>query len=443
MVDTDIGLTCGTCGLVIDEGYTFVVQEQLGKNGAIHAHEIFHGNTTTMVGTRRERSSSAGQRLAKLQQRIVSYDETKRSGMYHVIKGAAHGLQLPVSIVDHAMHVAGKLVAIIQRGSMLSGPEMLAALSLHIAAKRLGIAMHKEALLDVLGLERKRFDRCLLRIKAAGQVVSVPAGKQLSRVIFDRVLAAVIKAVGEGHHREAIEATYKALGRAFVGLHEDSIVAVTAFMALHLEGSERASLSAISEATGYRSASLYNAATRVLRKLGIEIEDSLSKLDIAACLRDIVPVGRGIVKETPVPVVAIEESVVVNHAEPEIEQVEVPVIEYNHFEPDVECVQVPVIETVPAPRPTMTRSIPVSTNASPSGLVVRRFGAGRPPRTFYTNSYGSSNISRELFIAVRRGRGRPRKYPIPSISAGQPRALRTIYAQESTGPPLTLAVSPG
>jgi hypothetical protein len=339
-----------------------------------------------------------------------------------------------VSIVDHAMHVAGKLVAIIQRGSMLAGPETLAALSLYIAAKRLGIAMHKEALLDVFGLERKRFDRCLLRIKAAGQVASIPAGKQLSRIIFDRVLAAVIKAVGEGHHHEAIEATYKALARAFVGLHEDSIVAVTAYMVLQLEGSERASLSAISDATGYRSASLYNAATRVLRKLGIEIEDSLSKMDIAACLQEIVPMGNGVIKEMPVPMVTVETPVA---------EVETPMIEIIHAEPDVVHVEVPVIKPVPAPHPTMTRSVPVSTNTSPSGLVMRRFGLGRPPRTFYTNNYLSPNISRELFIAVRRGRGRPRKCPIPSIPAGQPRALRTIYAQESTGPPLTLAASPG
>src|SRR5271157_1773959 len=63
MVDTARGLTCDTCGLVIDEGQTFVVQEQLGKNGAIHAHEILHGNTTTIIGTKRERMTNAARNL--------------------------------------------------------------------------------------------------------------------------------------------------------------------------------------------------------------------------------------------------------------------------------------------------------------------------------------------------------------------------------------------
>ena len=181
MVDTAQGLACGTCGLVIEEGQTFVVQEQLGKNGAIHAHEIFHGNTTTMIGTKRERMTNAGAKLALLQRRIVSYDETKRSSAYHVLRGAAHGLQLPESIIDHAMHVNDKLVTLVARGTMLAGVDMLAALSLFIAAKRLGIAIHKDAMLAVFGLDRKHFDRCLLRIKAVGKVAFTPAGKQISQ----------------------------------------------------------------------------------------------------------------------------------------------------------------------------------------------------------------------------------------------------------------------
>lgn len=428
MVDTARGLTCGTCGLVIDEGNTFVVQEQLGKNGAIHAHEIFHGNTTTMVGTRRERMTTAGAKLALLQRRIVSYDETKRSSTYHILRGAAHGLQLPTSIIDHAMHVNDKLAVLVERGSMLAGVDALAAMSLYIAAKRLGIAIHKEAMLAVFGLDRKHFDRCLLRIKAIGKVACVPAGKQMSRVIFEHALAAAIAVAGEGYHKETIEMAYKALARAFVGLHEDSIVAVTAYIALQLEGCDRASLSAVALATGYRSASLYNAATRVLKKLGIVIEDSLSKLDIAACLREIVPMGNGIIKETPVPVASAE----------------VPAVLAIHAEPEVQQAEVPVIKPSPVARPTMTRTIPVSSNASRSGLVVRRFGAGRPPRSFYTNSNVSSNVSRELFIAVRRGRSRPRKNPIPPITNHQSlRAIPSFYVQGSIRQPLIASASPG
>jgi len=400
MIDTTRGITCVSCGLVIDEEQCFVVQEQLGKNGAIRAHEIFHGNTTTIVGTRRERMAGAGARLAKLQQRIVTYGESKRSGIYHVLKGAAHGLQLPSSIVDHALHIEDKLATIVKRGSMLAGTETLAALSLYIASKRLGIAIHKDSLLAAFGLERKHFDRCLLRIKAIGTAARVPEGKQVSRMIFERALAATIAIAGEGHHQDAIEMAYRALARAFVGLHEDSIVAVTAYVALQLEGHPRASLSAVASATGYRSASLYNAAMRVLRKLGVSVEGSLSKVDIATCLREIVSIGSGIVKETPVPVVVV---------------VEAPAIKVIHAEPEMEQVEMPLIETSPAPRPTMNRTIPISTNASPSGLVVRRFGAGRPAMNLYTNNNVLSNISRELFIVVRRGRGRLRKCPIQPL----------------------------
>ncbi|HME52654.1 MAG TPA: hypothetical protein VKM55_10585 [Candidatus Lokiarchaeia archaeon] len=428
MVGTDLGMTCMTCGLIIDEGQTFVVQEQLGKEGAIRAHEIFHGNTTTIVGTRRERMVGAGSRLAKLQQRIVTYDETKRSSIYHLVKGVAHGMQLPPGIIDHAVHVCDKLVAIVNRGTFLAGAEMLAALSMYIASKRLGIAIHKDALVDALGLDQKRFDRCLLHVKAAGKVASMPTSRELSKVIFEQVLAATIGIAGEGHHHEAIELAYRTLARAFMGLPEDSIVAVTVYVALQLEGHPRASLAAVSSATGYRSASLYNAAMRVLHKLGIEVEGSLSKVDIGACLREIVPMGSGIMRETPVQVMTVE----------------APVVETIHAESQVVQVEVPVIKTVPAPRPTMTRTIPVSTNASPSGLVVRRFGVGRPPRNYYTNSNVSSNISRELFIAVRRGRGRPRKNPISPLPMHPPgRPLSPIYFPGSTGPPMVASASPG
>ncbi|HME54308.1 MAG TPA: hypothetical protein VKM55_18935 [Candidatus Lokiarchaeia archaeon] len=132
-----------------------------------------------------------------------------------------------------------------------------------------------------------------------------------------------------------------------MGLHEDSIVAVTVYVALQLEGHPRASLAAVSSATGYRSASLYNAAMRALHKLGIEVKGSLSKVDIGACMREIVPMGSGIVKEAPVPVVAIE----------------TPVVEVIQTKPVVEQVEVSVIWTVPAPRPTMTRTIPVTNHA--------------------------------------------------------------------------------
>jgi|SRR5271157_1349497 len=422
MVDTARGLTCDTCGLVIDEGQTFVVQEQLGKNGAIHAHEILHGNTTTIIGTKRERMTNAGAKLALLQRRIVSYDETKRSSTYHILRGATHGLQLPTSIIDHAMHVNDKLAMLVERGSMLAGVEVLAAMSLYIAAKRLGIALHKDAMLDVFGLDRKHFDRCLLRIKAIGKVACVPAGKQMSRVIFEHALAAAIAVAGEGHHAEAIEMAYKTLARAFVGLHEDSIVAVTAYMALQLEGCENASLSAVASATGYRSASLYNAATRVLRKFGIVIEKSLSKLDIAACLREIVPMGNGIMKDAPVPVVSVE----------------TPAIVVIQTEPEVEPGEMLVIKPLPVVRPTMTRSIPVSTNASPSRLVARRLGAERPPRSFYTNNNALSNVSRELFIAVRHDRGRYRNHRISKLAGFLDSNLQPYRG--APGPPIVCII---
>ncbi|HME52571.1 MAG TPA: hypothetical protein VKM55_10160 [Candidatus Lokiarchaeia archaeon] len=42
--------------------------------------------------------------------------------------------------------------------------------------------------------------------------------------------------------------------------------------------------------------------------------------------------------------------------------IETPVVEAIHTEPQVVQVELPVIKTVPAPRPTMTQTIPVSTN---------------------------------------------------------------------------------
>ncbi|HME52570.1 MAG TPA: hypothetical protein VKM55_10155 [Candidatus Lokiarchaeia archaeon] len=75
---------------------------------------------------------------------------------------------------------------------------------------------------------------------------------------------------------------------------------------------------------------------------------------------------------------------------------------------------------------------------------MRRFGAGRPPRNYYTNSNVISNVSRELFITARQGRGRPRKYPITPMQTHPPRsAILSILAQGSTGPPVMASASPG
>ncbi|HME52572.1 MAG TPA: hypothetical protein VKM55_10165 [Candidatus Lokiarchaeia archaeon] len=60
----------------------------------------------------------------------------------------------------------------------------------------------------------------------------MPTSRELSKVDFERVLAATITIAGEGHHHEAIELAYCTLARAFVGLNEDSIVAVTVYVTL-------------------------------------------------------------------------------------------------------------------------------------------------------------------------------------------------------------------
>lgn len=294
------GLTCTACGLVVEEADDFVVHDQMGKDGVVSSHAVLHANTTTLVGTFAERADDRTRRLSRTQQRAVSYGGAKESRLYHLVNAAVAGAQLPPIVAGHALHAAREIAAAARRGSGMAGPEMLAALGVASACKRLGMARCRDELLAVaasLGVEAKPFLRNLLRSRAAGVA---GAGAAAGAAAVDGALSALREALGPGDWLGAVSLVHARVAKALVGLRADSAAAVTAYLAAQLVSPAGVPLTLLAKAARFRTASLYNAVKRVLRKLGVVVEGPMSKAHVGAVLRSRLAVGGGIVKEVPV-----------------------------------------------------------------------------------------------------------------------------------------------
>jgi hypothetical protein len=305
LIEGSRGLTCTTCGLVLDETPSFVVHDQRGKEGIIASHAILHGNTTTMVGKPSERGIGNASSLSRAQQRVITYGDSKRSRVHHLVSGVVATAQLPAIVVDHAMHVHGKLAAIAPRGSSMAGCGVLAALSTFIACKRLAISQPRDDLLDMLAtldVDARLFQRNLLRLRAIGKRLGGTAARNAS--IANAVLAALRDVLGPGSYIDTVSLVHVTLAKALVGMREDSAAAVTAFLSLNLLVPRGGSLTALAKALRFRPASLYNATKRVLGKIGIVVEGPLSRANLGAVLQSRVAIDGGIVKEAPVAIVS-------------------------------------------------------------------------------------------------------------------------------------------
>ncbi len=298
LIEASRGLTCTTCGLVLEETASFVVHDQRGKEGIVASHAVLHGSTTTLVGKLSERGVGNAALLSRVQQRTVTYADFKRSRVYHLVSGAVAAAQLPAIVVDHAMHVHGKISAIATRGSSMAGCSMLAAISVFIACKRLTIVQTRDDILDVLaglGVDVRLFQRNLLRLRAFGKGLDrTTAGRQS---IMSAALAALQNVLGPGDYIGKVSLVHATLAKALVGMREDSAVAVTAFLSLNLLVPRGASLTMLAKALRFRPASLYNATKRVLGKIGIVVDGPLSQANLGVVLRSRVAIGDGLNRE--------------------------------------------------------------------------------------------------------------------------------------------------
>nr|MDO8115173.1 hypothetical protein [Candidatus Sigynarchaeota archaeon] len=213
------GSTCMACGLVVDEEQEYVVHDQRGKDGFIASHAVFHGNTTTLVGSRHERVSQANAKLGLIQQRLASYSDTKRSRVYHLVRGLVHGMQLPEIVIDSTMHVHDKLSGAIPKGTAIAGPDLLGGISLFIACKQLGVVIDREALFEQLDISPRAFFRAFIRVLAIDKHITpaMPSAAKTS-IIIDRAISTLRGIEGAGNYRPVVESVYHQIAKAFMGL---------------------------------------------------------------------------------------------------------------------------------------------------------------------------------------------------------------------------------
>nr|MDO8112324.1 hypothetical protein [Candidatus Sigynarchaeota archaeon] len=444
IASTAHGRTCMACGLVVDAGQQYVVSDQRGKDGFIASHAVFHGNTTTLVGARHERVNQANAKLGMIQRRLVTYTDTKRSRVYHFVRGLVDGMQLPEIVVDTAMHLHDKLAGNIPKGAALAGPDLLGGISVFISCKQLGIAIDRTALAKQLDVKTRCFARALMHARAIGKQVA-PAMPSVAKatIVIARVLSVLREIAGNGDYQPAVESVYRQVAKVFMGLREDTRVAVAGYLAAQVLGIESASFTMLATKMGVLPSSLYNAVKRVLAKLGIVVVGTLSRTNVAAYFQqptllrggvvNVAPVEAAISKPTPAPVAA----------------------------PSVPAVHVYAPARVPASIPApVPASIPVSKPASPvlhakierpPSLFYRPVGAkvpligelrwrrGRPRVIPENHVVAAVTKAPDLFIVVRRGRSRI--VPIPPLPGRLPSPV--LACQGLPEPPFELAAAPG
>jgi len=424
MAITAHGRTCMACGLVVDEEQEYVVYDQRGKEGFIASHAVFHDNTTTLVGSRHERANQASAKLGLIQQRLVSYADTKRSRVYHFVRGLVNGMQLPEIVIDSAMHLHDKLLVAIPKGAAVAGPDLLGGISTFIACKQLGVAIDRDALVERLDMTPRAFFRAFMRVRAIHKHITpaMPSAAKAS-IVIDRVLSTLREIGGDGDYQPVVESIYRQVAKAFMGIREDTRIAVTAYIAAQVAGIESASFTSIASTLHFLPSSLYNAVNRVLAKLGIAVTGSLSRANIAAHFQQPMVLPDGVVKVAPVPV-AVTKPVPIIVVVPTVSPVNILV-----------PVQVPA--SIPAALYAPSRA------SVPRGFVIDAIWRkrGRPRKIQENHVVAVAATAQELHIAVRRGPGRPRKNQIhllPGLLVSPFLALQGL-----PGPPVELTVAPG
>ncbi len=321
VIDAARGPTCTACGLVIEETTRYVVHDPIGKEGIISSHAVLHGNTTTLVGKASERIIGDGARLSRIQQRAITYGDSKQSRVFHLVSGAVGAAQLPLIVADHAVHAARKIAALAPKGSSMAGCDMVAALAVFVACKKLSVRQTSDDVLGVLaglGVDARLFKRNLLKLRALGKRAGrTTEGKQ---PVVNAALDALRDVLGPGDWLAQVFLVHARIAKALVGMRDDSAAAVTAYLAAQLVSPAGVPLTLLAKALRFRAASLYNAVKRVLLKVGVAVEGPMSRANVGAVLRARVLVSNGIMKEVPVAVAEVEPIIAPAAIEAEIDE---------------------------------------------------------------------------------------------------------------------------
>ncbi len=409
VIDAVRGPTCTACGLVIEETTTFVVHDPRSKDGVVSSHAILHGNTTTLVGKLSERGTGNGAILSRIQQRTVSYADSKQSRVFHRVSAVVAAAQLPAIVVDHAVHVARKVAALAPKGSSMAGCDMVAALAVFVASKKLSMTLTGDdvlAMVASIGVDARLFKRNLLKLRVLGKKLGrTTEGRQ---PVVNAALGALQDVLGPGDWLAQVSIVHSLIAKTLVGMRDDSAASVTAYLAAQLVSPAGVPLTLLAKALRFRPASLYNAVKRVLGKVGVAVDGPMSRVNVGAILRTRVLVGREVVNAAPVAMAPVE-----------------PCIPVTPVSADAATETVAVEPTVPA------------ATASHVPGIARARNRGRPRMSTYIP------VAPLLEFVAARGRalrsldrkrcGRPRTW-LPGGTVGPPAALAS-----GLGPPVPVA----
>jgi hypothetical protein len=248
----------------------------------IKTHEIFHGGSYTKVGTRLERLGTGTRLLETTQERSADYRAVKRYRVQQEMCRIVAALRLPRVMVYNGMHVHDRLEKAVTPGTMLAGEHVLACVSLYYASKVHDIALFKSEMLAVTDVSSRRFKACLMRASRALKRAA-PRLHDRCRRATDHVLrrcSLVLREMGGGRNAlKMLALLWKISRRELAGFKEQSKVGILAYLALRL-GKNEFELSKLAEKVGYAPSSLYNSTSRLLEKLGVPADGTLSRVDI-------------------------------------------------------------------------------------------------------------------------------------------------------------------
>ena len=196
-------------------------------------------------------------------------------------------MQVPEIMINHAMHEYDRIAKLIQRNTAMARVDILAAMCIINVARKLGVIIYRDTLLGILGIQLRDFRRIMMQVLSFNKdilVLYVPNdGKSETRRIVARVVSTVnacIDATGENIPRLAC-ALHRILSKNLVGMREDTKIAVIAYLVIKKSWPEFSSLSCIASGLHCRISSIYNALTRILKRMGVNIHAQLSKLDLS------------------------------------------------------------------------------------------------------------------------------------------------------------------
>ncbi|MHA1793101.1 MAG: hypothetical protein ACTSVI_10685 [Promethearchaeota archaeon] len=286
---TKIGLTCTKCGLILDEFPEIQMRMPIGREGKMISNAIFNANISTKIGYTHERCTPKEKKLDVIQSRCITYKERKRTRAYNEIMRILAALNLSSSLVHHGMFVFDKVHKQVKPGTKLANADNLALMALYNSVRILGLGIFKGEFIEAAGIERKEFDSLLLKytklIKEKCPSLKIHASKT-QNLVLSRAQEITRQCLKEKNIDgitiiNIIKKVNEILRRYYTGMKLQSIIGVLVYISVNILDST-VLLTDIANKVKYSASSLYNATSRMMKKMKGKSIGKLTKVDFKA-----------------------------------------------------------------------------------------------------------------------------------------------------------------